>query len=92
MSAARRLHSTEQRAGRGFLDLPAELSALLNQDLQRTSELSLADHDVLTHLTDALDTRRRPSQLAKSLRWDKSRLSKQVAHAARTRHPRRLPR
>jgi DNA-binding MarR family transcriptional regulator len=79
MHEARWLNPTEQRAWRGFLDLHAELSARLNQDLQRTSGLSLADYDVLVHLTDVPDARRRPGELAESLQWEKSRLSKQVA-------------
>jgi DNA-binding MarR family transcriptional regulator len=79
MHEARWLNPTEQRAWRGFLDLHAELSARLNQDLQRTSGLSLADYDVLVHLTDVPDARWRPGELAESLQWEKSRLSKQVA-------------
>lgn len=78
MGGTRWLDATEQRAWRAFLDLHAEIEARLNQDLQRTSGLSLADYDVLVHLTDVPDARRRPSELAESLRWEKSRLSKQL--------------
>lgn len=73
------LDATEQRAWRAFLDLHAEIVARLNQALQRTSGLSLSDYDVLVHLTDVPEARRRPTDLAASLRWEKSRLSKQLS-------------
>lgn len=79
MTDTRWLNAPELRTWRAFLDLHAEIEAQINQDLQRTSGLSLADYDVLVHLTDVPDARRRPSELAESLRWGKSRLSKQLS-------------
>jgi DNA-binding MarR family transcriptional regulator len=76
------LDDTQQRAWRGFLDMHAHLAARMNQDLQRTSGLSLSDYDVLVHLTDVPDGRRRSFELCRSLDWEKSRLSKQVARMA----------
>jgi DNA-binding MarR family transcriptional regulator len=76
------LDATQQRAWRGFLDLHARLSAKLNRDLQQTSGLTLADYDVLVHLTDVPDGRLRAFELGDGLQWDKSRVSKQVARLA----------
>lgn len=75
---ARWLDETEQAAWRGFLGMHAHLSARMNQELQRTAGLSLADYDVLVHLTDVPDGRRRSFELGRSLDWEKSRVSKQV--------------
>lgn len=76
------LDATQQRAWRGFLDLHARLAAKLNRDLQQTSGLTLADYDVLVHLTDVPDGRLRAFELGEGLQWDKSRVSKQVARLA----------
>jgi DNA-binding MarR family transcriptional regulator len=76
------LDAGQQRAWRGFLDLHARLAAKLNRDLQRSAGLSLADYDVLVHLTDVPDGRLRAFELGDGLQWDKSRVSKQVARLA----------
>jgi DNA-binding MarR family transcriptional regulator len=76
------LDDQEQRAWRGLLTMQARLAARLNHELQRTSGLSLSDYDVLVHLTDVPDRRRRYNDLGASLDWDKSRLSKQVSRMA----------
>lgn len=72
------LDATEQRAWRGFLDVHARLAGAMNRDLQRRCGLSLSDYDVLVHLTDVPDGRRRSFELSRALGWEKSRLSKQV--------------
>lgn len=79
---ARWLDDTQQRAWRGFMAMHAHLAARMHQDLQRTSGLSLSDYDVLVHLTDVPGGRRRSFDLCRSLDWEKSRLSKQVARMA----------
>lgn len=76
------LDATQQRAWRGFLDAHARLAVRLNQDLQRTSGLTLSDYDILVHLTDVPDGRLRAFELGDALQWDKSRVSKQVARLA----------
>jgi hypothetical protein len=73
------LDDDQQRAWRGLLDLHAGLRARLHRELQSTSGLSLADYDVLVHLTDLPDGRLRAFELGEGLRWEKSRVSKQVA-------------
>ena len=76
------LDATEQQAWRGFLTLHARIAARLNHDLQRTSGLSLSDYDILVHLTDVPDGRRRAYELCDALEWEKSRRSKQVGRMA----------
>jgi DNA-binding MarR family transcriptional regulator len=69
------LSAPEQRAWRGLLHMHAELTARLGRHLQATSELSLADFEVLVALTDVPEARRRVLELGRDLQWEKSRLS-----------------
>lgn len=80
---ARWLDDDQQRAWRGLLDLNAALRARLHRELQATSGLSLADYDVLVHLTDVPDRRLRAFELGDGLQWEKSRVSKQVGRMAK---------
>jgi DNA-binding MarR family transcriptional regulator len=73
------LDESEQHAWRGYLRMQGRLSARLNRELQADSGLSLADFDVLVHLTDVATARVRVSELARALQWEKSRLSHHVA-------------
>src|SRR5690349_7649267 len=77
------LDHDQQRAWRGLLDLHAGLRARLHRELEATSGLSLADYDVLVHLTDVPEGRLRAFELGDGLQWEKSRVSKQVARMAR---------
>ncbi len=77
------LDADQQRAWRTFLTMQGKLSARLNRQLQDDSGLSLADFDVLVHLTDVSEARRRVTELATALTWEKSRLSHQVARMER---------
>jgi DNA-binding MarR family transcriptional regulator len=72
------LDDDQQRAWRGYLRMQSQLSARLNRQLQADSGLSLADFDVLVQLTDVPDARVRVSELARSLQWEKSRLSHHI--------------
>lgn len=72
------LDEGEQRAWRAFLDMHARLTAQLNRELQGTSRLSLADFSVLVALSEHVDGRMRVLELARGLRWEKSRLSHQL--------------
>ena len=76
------LSAEEQRAWRAWLDAHAALSARLNRGLQAGSGLSLADYDVLVHLTDVPDGRLRAFELGDGLQWEKSRVSRQVSRMA----------
>lgn len=73
----------EQRLWRGWLSLNAALPAALHRDLQADAGLSLPDFDVLVRLTEADDGRIRVSELARSLSWERSRLSHHVARMQR---------
>jgi DNA-binding MarR family transcriptional regulator len=77
------LDEDEQHAWRGYLRMQGQLSARLNRQLQADSGLSLADFDVLVQLTDVPEARVRVSELARSLQWEKSRLSHHVARMER---------
>ncbi len=76
------LDAEQQRAWRAWLDAHAGLSARLNRELQADSGLSLADYDVLVHLTDVPEGRLRSFELGDGLQWEKSRVSRQVSRMA----------
>ncbi|MFC4059128.1 MarR family winged helix-turn-helix transcriptional regulator [Planomonospora corallina] len=77
------LDDDQQRAWRAYLRMQARLSAALNRRLQTSSGLSLADYDVLVHLTDAPDGRLRPYELQHALEWEQSRLSHHLSRMQR---------
>ncbi|MFC1418959.1 MarR family winged helix-turn-helix transcriptional regulator [Streptacidiphilus cavernicola] len=81
--APRWLDAAEQQAWRAFLRMQAQLTARLGRDLQADSDLSLADYDVLVHLTDLDGGRRRILELARELDWEKSRMSHHLARMAK---------
>jgi DNA-binding MarR family transcriptional regulator len=55
--------------------MQAQLLRHLNRQLQRDSDLSLSDYEVLVHLSEAAAGRLRPFELGAALQWEKSRLS-----------------
>ena len=75
MDEPRWLDEREQCAWRRYLQMNARLEARLHRQLQTDSGLSLADFDVLVHLTDRPEGRLRVLELADGLQWEKSRLS-----------------
>lgn len=72
------LSEPEQQAWRAFLDMQAQLNARLNREMQDSSGLSSADFAVLVPLSEHPDGRLRVLELARQLRWEKSRLSHQL--------------
>jgi DNA-binding MarR family transcriptional regulator len=78
-AATRWLTTREQRAWRAYLDMNNRLSARLNRELQDYAGLSIADFSVLVQLSEHLDARMRVLELARALRWEKSRLSHQLS-------------
>lgn len=74
MNSPRWLDADEQRAWRAYLRMQGRLTARLNRQLQADSGLSLADYDVLVHLTDHEEGRLRPYELQRDLQWEQSRL------------------
>jgi DNA-binding MarR family transcriptional regulator len=73
------LDPAEQHAWRAFVRLHQKLSARLSRDLQAHSKLSGADFEILVALTDVPEGRQRFQELAKSVEWEQSRLSHQIA-------------
>ncbi len=73
------LRPAEQHAWRSFIRLHQKLSARLVRDLQAHSKLSGADFEILVALTDVPDGRLRFQDLARTVEWEQSRLSHQIA-------------
>ncbi|MBG0817887.1 MarR family winged helix-turn-helix transcriptional regulator [Planomonospora sp. ID82291] len=77
------LDDDQQRAWRAYLRMQARLGAELNRRLQAASGLSLADYEVLVHLTDVPDGRLRPYELQRAMEWEQSRLSHHLSRMQR---------
>jgi DNA-binding MarR family transcriptional regulator len=78
-TAARWLTDREQRAWRAYIDMNSRLAARLNRELQDEFGLSIADFSVLVQISEHVDARMRVLELARALRWEKSRLSHQLS-------------
>lgn len=72
------LDDREQRAWRSFTAMQEGLGEFLDRQLRSRCGLSSADYQVLAHLSEATDGRLRSFELARSLRWEKSRLSQHL--------------
>ena len=83
MAQAHWLSPGEQRAWRAHLQMQSRLAAELNRRLQATCGLSLADYDVLVHLSEAEQGRLRPFELQQRLQWEQSRLAHQLRRMQR---------
>ncbi|MEU6411756.1 MarR family transcriptional regulator [Microbispora sp. NPDC046933] len=83
MDSPRWLDTDEQRAWRAYLRMQGRLTARLNRQLQTDSALSLADYEVLVHLTDRQEGRLRPYELQRDLQWEQSRLSHHLTRMQR---------
>jgi DNA-binding MarR family transcriptional regulator len=70
----RRMTSAELVTWRSLLDTTAELRRVLGAELQATS-LSPADYHVLLAISEATGKRMRSSELARTIDWERSRLS-----------------
>ncbi len=66
--------SSEVATWRALLDTTTELRRVLGSELQETS-LSPGDYQVLLALTEAHGKRMRSSELARTIDWERSRLS-----------------
>lgn len=78
MNSAHWLDDDEQAAWRAFLHAHRVISSDLASHLQRESDLSYADYEVLVHLTDVDGQTLRIHELRERLRWEQSRLSHQL--------------
>jgi DNA-binding MarR family transcriptional regulator len=72
------LTDDEQQLWRRWLLVQNRLAAVLNDQLQTESGLSLQDFDVLARLTDEATGKIRITQLAIRLDWERSRLSHHI--------------
>jgi DNA-binding MarR family transcriptional regulator len=84
----RRMTSAELATWRSLLDTTGELRRVLGAELQETS-LSPADYQVLLALTEAHGKRMRSSELARTIDWERSRLSHHLGRMERRRLIRR---
>src|SRR5438876_9694114 len=73
-AARRRMTSAELATWRSLLDTTGELRRVLGAELHETT-LSPADYQVLLALSEALGKRMRSSVLARTIDWERSRLS-----------------
>src|SRR4029077_18403085 len=83
-----RMTSRELATWRALLDTTAELRRVLGAELQEAS-LSPADYQVLLALTEAKGKRMRSSELARTIDWERSRLSHHLGRMERRRLIRR---
>jgi DNA-binding MarR family transcriptional regulator len=72
------LTEREQRAWIGYRRMRLLLDLQLNRELMSQSGLSEPDYDVLSNLSEAPDRQMRLTDLARHMRWSKSRLSHHV--------------
>ena len=72
------LTAEEQHAWRSFVRLHERLIGRLSHQLQTKSQLASADYAVLVNLTDVPEGRQRYQDLARSLEWEKSRMSHHI--------------
>jgi len=77
------LDDDQQRTWRSWLAANAQLWPAVGRDLQRDSQLSLPDFDVLVQLTESDEGRVRVAGLARALQWERSRLSHHVSRMER---------
>lgn len=75
MTDPRWLNESEDRAWRGYRRMRSLLDLQIVRDLARDSDLSDADYDVLSNLSETSDHRRRLTEIAARMLWTKSRLS-----------------
>lgn len=77
------LSDDQQRVWRQWLTANGRLAATLGRQLSSDSDLSMADFQVLAHLSEAPDGRLRIVQLAEISQWERSRLSHHLTRMER---------
>lgn len=77
------LSDDEQRQWRSWLAASLLLNDRLSRDLQEQHGLTIADYEILVHLSEAPDRRLRMSELAEAALSSRSRLSHQIDRMAR---------
>jgi DNA-binding MarR family transcriptional regulator len=72
------LDEREQRAWRSLVSMQEGISEYTERQLRAHSGLSMADYEVLAHLSEAPEGRLRSFVLASWLHWEKGRLSQHL--------------
>ncbi|WP_206184874.1 MarR family winged helix-turn-helix transcriptional regulator [Thermoactinospora rubra] len=72
------LSKEEDRAWRGYRRMQLLLNRQIARDLARDAGLSEADYDVLSNVSEAPGGSMRLTELARHMRWSKSRLSHHI--------------
>lgn len=72
------LTERELRAWRTLMQMVELLRARIEQQIQATSGLSMADYTVLAVLSEAPDGMMRPYELGRAVDWEKSRMHHQM--------------
>lgn len=72
------LTQDEQASWRAWLDATLQLNDRLSRDLQEAHGVTLADYEILVHLSESPDRRMRMSELADKVLSSRSRLSHQI--------------
>lgn len=67
-----------QRVWRNFLSVSVQMTEQLDQELQKNSQISLTDFEILLVLSEAPDSRLRMSELARQVLVSRSRLTYRV--------------
>jgi DNA-binding MarR family transcriptional regulator len=78
MTQARWLTDQEQLAWRSLMTMQDGLSEYIERQLRTRCGLSVADYQVLAHLSESSDGRLRSFELGELLHWEKSRLSQHL--------------
>ncbi|OZE29163.1 MarR family transcriptional regulator [Rhodococcus sp. 05-2254-5] len=69
----------EESAWRAYMGLSLQMTFEMNRQLTEEHGLSLADYSVLVALADSPDGRRRVTELAAEIGWERSRASHHLA-------------
>lgn len=77
------LTPSEEHAWRSFIRMQVKLIDRLSRQVQAASGLSTADYAVLVDLTDVPEGRLRLQDLAKTVEWEKSRMSHHITRMAK---------
>jgi DNA-binding MarR family transcriptional regulator len=77
-TTTRWLTDEQQLVWRRYLEMQRRLNTALERQMQATGELSMPDFGVLVNLSEAEGEHLRVTDLARTLRWEKSRLSHQL--------------
>ena len=73
------LNEREARAWRGYQRMRAELGGHLSRQMNRDSNLTESEFEILVVVSEAPDRRIRSRDLCQTLAWERSRLSHQIS-------------